>query len=101
MMMTSPPAVMPTAVRGFFWHRSVLQLEAYWITPLSRMSALPLTTSTAPIVPSDHPTWTVPPTFSDLMKVAPFPTSFELNTTVLALFTVIGVELLHRTESTV
>ena len=46
-------------------------------------------------------TGTVEPTLSALIHVAPLPTSFELSTTVLALVTVSGVEVLHRTASTV
>src|SRR5262245_18121955 len=99
--MMPPVAVIPTAVRGFLRHRSSLQVGEYWITPFSRMSALPLRTSTAPGVPSAHPTWTLEPTFSDLIHVAPLPTSFELNTTVLVLVTARGVDVLHRTASTV
>ena len=80
--------------------RSARQPDAYWITPFCRTSALPLTTSTAPGVPSDHPTCTLVPLVNDLMKVAPFPTSFELNTTLLAAFTVIALVLLHQTRPT-
>src|SRR5262245_31805546 len=99
--MIAPVAVMPTAVRGFLWQRFSLQFAAYWITPFSSTSALPLTRSTASGIPSDHPTCTVEPTVSDLIHVAPMPTSFELSTTALVEFTVIAVEVLHRTASTV
>src|SRR5262245_59573446 len=101
MMMMPPVAVIPTAVRGFFRQRSLLQFAAYWITPFWRMSALPLTTLTASGVPSDHPTCTVDPTLSDLIHVAPLPTSFALSTTVLVELTAIADELLHRTAATV
>src|SRR5689334_20554003 len=101
MMMIPPVAVTPTAVRGFFRQRSSLQLAGYWITPFCRMSALPLTTSTASGVPSDQPTWTVEPTLRDLIQVAPLPTSFELSTTVLVALTAIADEVLHFTAATV
>src|SRR5262245_11631427 len=99
--MIPPVAVIPTAVRGFFRQRSSLQFAAYWITPFCRMSALPLTTSTASGVPSDQPPCTVEPTLSVLIQAAPLPTSFALSTTVFAAVTARLVEVLHRTASTV